>query len=256
MDDSRTPEVVLGIFLMLCGLAYGWSLIKKHQSKQEEKHLELKESENEWGLAWAGLTLHGVANGVVVLIWIWAFYQANQQAIHGTEPLITWDHMVIIMHASYLFTAASFIVAFCMFLIFFHRLHLNAVALFGQWMRFRSPMSVYWFLVPGFNLFRPYEVAREMWDQTSKRIPESERPSAVLPSSWWISGLIMLICEFVIFTSYAIPHLGSFLWIFVIGKALVIASVSATLHFLMEMRRMQTHLAGAGISLAESGRPG
>jgi hypothetical protein len=88
------------------------------------------------------------------------------------------------------------------FLMWIHRAHRNLPSLGARDLRFTPGWAVGWFFIPIMNLFRPYQVMREVWAESDPAAltpdPWSGDPSPPRGSSlvgWWWG--LYLIMEFV-----------------------------------------------------------
>jgi len=82
-----------------------------------------------------------------------------------------------------------------LFLMWIHRAHRNLPALGARGLRFSPGMAVGWFFVPILNLFRPYQVVKEIWKASDPNVDtwdafswQSAAGSPVI-KWWWILGL-------------------------------------------------------------------
>jgi hypothetical protein len=76
------------------------------------------------------------------------------------------------------------------FLIWIHRAHRNLRALGARGLRFTPGWAVGWFFVPLLNLFRPYQVVKEIWRASDPETPSSNGlawQSLGVPAllGWW-----------------------------------------------------------------------
>ncbi len=82
-----------------------------------------------------------------------------------------------------------FLVTAVLFLIWMYRSHRNLSALGAEGLRFRGGWVVgYWF-IPVLNLYRPYQVMREIWQGSDPSVLEAGEQWRTVPSSallgWW-----------------------------------------------------------------------
>jgi Domain of unknown function (DUF4328) len=79
-----------------------------------------------------------------------------------------------------------------LFSVWVYRANANARALGAQGMRFSSGWAVGWFFVPIMNLFRPYQVVREIWKasdpEVSSQWDQLQTPGLV--KAWWATLLV------------------------------------------------------------------
>ncbi|HET9221289.1 MAG TPA: DUF4328 domain-containing protein [Roseiflexaceae bacterium] len=73
------------------------------------------------------------------------------------------------------------------FLIWIHRAHRNLPALGARGLRFTPGWTVGWFFVPIMNLFRPYQVAKEIWRASD---PETASSDGLAWQSFGVPALI------------------------------------------------------------------
>jgi hypothetical protein len=79
---------------------------------------------------------------------------------------------------------ALFVVTDIVFLTWIHRVNRNARALGAEGMRFTPGWSVGWFFVPIMNLWRPFQVMREIWQASAQ--PGNWRAVQAPPLlGWW-----------------------------------------------------------------------
>lgn len=88
-----------------------------------------------------------------------------------------------------------FVVAAGLFLRWIHRMSANAHALSAPGMRHGPRAAVAWFFVPGFQLWRPFEVLRELFRASHPDYIEDWRAAPVphLLSLWWTLWLCFLL---------------------------------------------------------------
>jgi len=83
-------------------------------------------------------------------------------------------------------------------LMWFHRAHRNLPSLGTTALRFTPGWAVGWWFVPVFSLFRPYQVAKEIWRGSDPCTLSSTEQTSRLPTStamirwWWAFFLIMI----------------------------------------------------------------
>ncbi len=128
----------------------------------------------------------------LVLIWGSEGSQAEVAAAAGNvAEAERWsDHLATLYQIVYLLTAIPF-------LIWFHRCYRNLSALYVDGNSYSTGWAVGGWFIPFFNLVRPYQVAREMWDASNPDVNESEGPrgwllkrSAQLIQIWWALHVI------------------------------------------------------------------
>ena len=73
------------------------------------------------------------------------------------------------------------------FLMWFHRVHRNLPALGAEKLQYSPGWAVGSFFVPFLNLFRPYEIMKEVWDNSKSSA--SDHPRGRL-GWWWAMWLI------------------------------------------------------------------
>jgi hypothetical protein len=84
--------------------------------------------------------------------------------------------------------------AFCFWI---HRAHHNLRALAARGLRFSPGWAVGWFFVPFWNLVRPYQVMKEIWQASDPEADPAQEaawtraPVSPLVPWWWASFLIM-----------------------------------------------------------------
>ena len=92
-----------------------------------------------------------------------------------------------------------FLTLVILFCVWVHRGNANARALGAQSMRFSPGWAVGWFLVPFMNLFRPYQVVREVWKASAPEVSSrwEQLQTPVLVKAWWA----MLLVSWLVFGS-------------------------------------------------------
>jgi hypothetical protein len=86
-----------------------------------------------------------------------------------------------------LLRTAMFIGTVIVFLLWSHRAHRNLPALGAANLRFKPRDAVIYFFIPIMNLFRPYQVMKEIWyaSHPTAELPKNGRPSIAVLGWWW-----------------------------------------------------------------------
>jgi hypothetical protein len=78
------------------------------------------------------------------------------------------------------------------FLMWIHRSHRNLSAFGAQGLTFTPGWAVGWWFIPIFNLFRPFQIVREIWQASDPGMPAGaawrRAPSSPLIGWWWGVG--------------------------------------------------------------------
>jgi len=91
---------------------------------------------------------------------------------------------------------ALYIAAGVAFLIWIHRAHRNLPSLHAADLRFTPGWAVGWFFIPIMNLFRPYQVASEIWKASDPKVDTTDGTSwksvatSPIVGWWWAFFLI------------------------------------------------------------------
>jgi hypothetical protein len=88
-----------------------------------------------------------------------------------------------------------FIALIVLFCVWIHRVNSNARALGAHGMRFSPGWAVGWFFIPIMNLFRPYQIVRELWKASDpERVNDWEQiPTPIWLKAWWALCLLSVI---------------------------------------------------------------
>jgi hypothetical protein len=77
------------------------------------------------------------------------------------------------------------VTCFIVFLVWVHRSNFNARNLGAQSMKFTPGWSVGWFFIPIVNLWKPYQVIKDIWKNSSSNI----KPETHFITAWWVLWL-------------------------------------------------------------------
>lgn len=83
-----------------------------------------------------------------------------------------------------------FVVTGIPFLMWIHRANRNARALGAQDMQFTPGWSVGWYFIPIFNLWKPYQAMKEIWQASHNPHSWPTQEVASLVSHWWALWLL------------------------------------------------------------------
>jgi hypothetical protein len=108
------------------------------------------------------------------------------------------------------------------FLMWFHRVHRNLPSLGARYLKYSPGWAVGSFFVPILNLFRPYQIMVEVWENS-----QLESPSSSSPVGWWWAFWIAMniVGQF----SFRIMALAEDLQTFVLGTWLQIIVLAISL---------------------------
>ncbi len=93
-----------------------------------------------------------------------------------------------------LFEAGTYLITAIIFLFWIHRAYKNHEQLARHSTEYSPNWAVFGFLIPVLSLFRPYQVVREMWDETQAGVqddPLQTAPSHAIVIVWWLTFLAM-----------------------------------------------------------------
>ncbi len=110
-------------------------------------------------------------------------YSALPQQVDPNESLLPSDLMMAVTGLGQMLLA---ILLGITFLLWIYRINKNLHALSGQPMVYTPGWSVGWFFVPIANLFKPYQVVKEIWDISHDYDPASP----ALINMWWLLWIV------------------------------------------------------------------
>jgi hypothetical protein len=115
----------------------------------------------------------------------------------GSEAVVRSDERLAAGGAALL---AVFIVATFLWIVWFHRAYRNVESLDRIGLRFGTGWAIGAWFVPILNLFRPKQIANDIWRATDPDPPEglawTSRPVAPIVHWWWATWLVAsLQCE-------------------------------------------------------------
>ncbi len=82
-----------------------------------------------------------------------------------------------------------YVITYVVLLQWIYQSNKNLRALSGEHMRFSPPWSVVWFLVPVFNLWKPYHVMMEIWDVSHR----DNKADPTIVGQWWLLFVVSMI---------------------------------------------------------------
>jgi hypothetical protein len=142
-----------------------------------------------------------------------------QPAVPGTVPEEAWTRL----------SSAVAGVTAITFLFWLHRVRANLPALAVADARWSPGWAVGWWFVPGFNLFRPYQVIAEIWQASDPVATPGDwrgRPVSPLLGWWWALFLARIPVAFAVpalvwaeATEAGISALGGLSALFTVGSA-------------------------------------
>ncbi|MBN1589021.1 MAG: DUF4328 domain-containing protein [Pirellulales bacterium] len=135
-----------------------------------------------------------VAN-IVFLVWEIDFARRIAVGQFTNEDVAAEGTMLLLLHFMGMIVSIGSVVAF---LMWFHRVHRNLPSLGARMLQFTPAWAVgYWF-IPIMNLFRPYQVMREIWQASDPALLQSPfstrvatRVSSAVVGWWWALFLVM-----------------------------------------------------------------
>jgi Domain of unknown function (DUF4328)/Septum formation len=109
----------------------------------------------------------------------------------GNEAVVASDERLAVGGAALL---ATFLVSTVLWLTWFHRAYRNLPSLAPIGLRYGTGWAVGAWFVPILNLFRPKQIANDIWRGADPEPPESggwtDRPVAPVVHWWWVSWLV------------------------------------------------------------------
>jgi hypothetical protein len=124
-----------------------------------------------------------------------------------------------------------------------HRANYNAHQLGAAGMRFTPGWAVGWFFIPIANLWKPYQVMKEIWKASANPAHwQDQRRGSILP--WWwalflASGFVSNASGRAALLAETIPALTMVNIVDIVGNALEIASASIALALVIQIFQMQ-----------------
>jgi len=135
------------------------------------------------------------------------------------------------------------------FLIWFHRCYRNLTWLYVQGTKYSTGWAVGGWFIPFVNLFRPYQVAREIWDASNPDMHPNEGPSSwILKRSaqqiqvWWFLWLAPGLVWTVARTFHNQPSVEKWkigIGLIIIGYLLNISSAAVTILLIRRLNARQ-----------------
>ncbi len=127
---------------------------------------------------------------VVMLIWDWSSLFGGGEA--AGIPTATAGQIRVSVLVQWLEFSVGALTGL-VFLIWFHRCYRNLASLHVEGTKYSTWWAVGGWLIPIWNFFRPYQVAREIWNASNPDVHDAEGPrdwlqkrSAHLVLIWWI----------------------------------------------------------------------
>lgn len=138
---------------------------------------------------------------------------------------------------------------FIIFLVWFYRATKNINSFGAKYVN--SPgMAVVWWFIPIMNLWKPHEVAQQIWRASSPEIKLTEGtewrkvPSSNIITIWWVLGLVSILAAIVV--SVVIrpeqaedPVLMS-LYLNIVTIPIVVISIISIIYFMRMIRQIST----------------
>ena len=161
---------------------------------REQPQIQSIDGRSKW-VFWIFITL--IILNIAALVSGYAQAKLLDRAIRGER--ITWaeatsndDREALIGFAQ----TALYITSAIVFLVWIHRAHRNLPSLHAADLRFTPGWAVGWFFVPIMSLFRPYQVASEIWRASEAKEDTTDGTSwksvatSPIVGWWWALFLI------------------------------------------------------------------
>lgn len=124
-----------------------------------------------------------IFTGIIEFAILWTYVEEGGDF---TDYLLPWGY-VFVYAGPFLFFIQ--VILFCFWI---HRANSNARALGAERMSFTPGWSVGWFFVPIMNIFRPYQVVREIWNSSGPGADSggNDVSAPIVIKVWWGLWLI------------------------------------------------------------------
>ncbi len=149
----------------------------------------------------------------------------------------------------------TYLVTGVTFLRWIYRANLNCHGFNPDGMRFTPGWSVACFFVPILNLFRPYQVMKEIWRVSSNPLRWRDQPGGALLGWWWafwlISGVFGQIFFRMTLTAKTPEAIGTATSLSIVSDITLIPLTIAAIMLVSTIFRMQEELVKPGVSRVE-----
>jgi Domain of unknown function (DUF4328) len=127
-----------------------------------------------------------IANAVCYIFTGITMISAYVGGVDFTDYLLRWTFVF------FLVSPFLFLIQIILFCFWIHRANSNARALGAERMSFTPGWSVGWFFVPIMNIFRPYQVVREIWNSSGPSADSggNDVSAPIVIKVWWGLWLI------------------------------------------------------------------
>ena len=142
----------------------------------------------------------------------------------------------------------AILISIVFFLIWIHRAHKNLPALGAGRLTFTPGWAVGWFFIPFFNLFRPYQVATEIWKASDPEVTADcswqTKASGSLVGWWWalflISSFLSNIAgRMALRGGETLPDLIRSSWVMLVSDGVDIPAAVITIFLVLTINRRQ-----------------
>ena len=135
------------------------------------------------------------------------------------------------------------------FLIWIHRVHRNLPSLHAADLRFTPGWAVGWFFIPIMSLFRPYQVASEIWKASDPKVDTTDgtawKSAATSPIvGWWwalflISNYLGLFAARVILSGEELSDLLTSTYVYMVSDAIDVVGIIITILMVRRISQFQ-----------------
>jgi len=140
-----------------------------------------------------------------------------------------------------------------LFFMWVYRANLNCHGFNAQGMQFTPGWSVGWFFIPFANLFKPYQVIKEIWhvsDDPQEWEKNQYSKSSTLPALWWglwlLSGIFSMVSYFVSRSIHTRRELETSTVIAIIGDIIVLPIIMVFIALVKNIFERQDKLVKSG----------
>ena len=170
-----------------------------------------------------------------------AFYVTLSGAVDGSQWTIADTINTFIFIVS--------IPIFIIFLVWFYRATKNINSFGAKYVN--SPgMAVVWWFIPIMNLWKPHEVAQQIWRASNPEIKLTEGtewrkvPGSNIITRWWVLGLVSIFAAIVVSIIFdpeqAEDPLLMSLYLNIVTIPTVVISIISIIHFMRMIRQIST----------------
>ncbi len=144
---------------------------------------------------------------------------------------------------------ALYIAAGVAFLIWIHRAHRNLPSLHAADLRFTPGWAVGWFFIPIMSLFRPYQVASEIWKASDPKVDTTDGTSwksvatSPIVGWWWafflISNFVANIALRTVFSGEELSDLLTSTYAYIVSDAIDVVGIVITVLLVQRISQYQ-----------------